>query len=73
MMERLAELIQQSRWTAPSYIRKRSPDENDRVRDKYKILVEGDDIPPPIATFKVSPHRIFPMLVISRSLIIGLL
>lgn len=41
-------------WTPPAYIRKRSEAENNRIRDKYHILVEGEDIPPPIAEFKVS-------------------
>ncbi|KAJ7074416.1 P-loop containing nucleoside triphosphate hydrolase protein [Mycena amicta] len=38
-------------WRPPRYIRERSSDQHQRIRDKYHILVEGEDIPPPIERF----------------------
>ncbi|CAA7270159.1 unnamed protein product [Cyclocybe aegerita] len=38
-------------WRPPRYIRERKPEEDNRLREKYHILVEGDDIPPPIEHF----------------------
>lgn len=38
-------------WRPPKYIRDRSEEENERIRKKYHILVEGEDIPPPIEHF----------------------
>ena len=40
-------------WRAPSYVRERSEAENDKIREKFHILVSGDDVPPPIADFRV--------------------
>ena len=43
-------------WTPPAYIRRRTEDENNRVREKHHILVEtvsdADVVPPPIPSFK---------------------
>lgn len=39
-------------WRAPCYIREASESRNQRLRKKFHILVEGNDIPPPIKTFK---------------------
>ncbi|KAG2455506.1 DDX41 helicase, partial [Polypterus senegalus] len=39
-------------WRAPRNIINMPPARNDRVRKKYHILVEGEDIPPPIKSFK---------------------
>lgn len=41
------------RWTPPRFVRNRSADEHRRLREKYHIIVEGDDIPPPIENFTV--------------------
>ncbi|KAG8855168.1 DEAD-box ATP-dependent RNA helicase 35 [Tulasnella sp. 330] len=38
-------------WRPPRYIRERSEEHHTKVREKYHIIVEGDDIPPPIPTF----------------------
>ncbi|KAG8924687.1 hypothetical protein FRC00_004818 [Tulasnella sp. 408] len=38
-------------WRPPRFIRERTEEENDRIRQKYHIIVEGDDIPPPIPDF----------------------
>ncbi|KAK0478141.1 P-loop containing nucleoside triphosphate hydrolase protein [Armillaria novae-zelandiae] len=38
-------------WRPPKYIRERSEEENERIRKKYHILTEGEDIPPPIEHF----------------------
>ncbi|KZT20249.1 DEAD-domain-containing protein [Neolentinus lepideus HHB14362 ss-1] len=38
-------------WRPPKYIRDRSAEENRRIRDKYHIIVEGDDIAAPIEHF----------------------
>lgn len=46
-------------WRPPAFIRERSEEKHAAIRDKYHIIVEGDDVPPPIETFKVccdSPH-----------------
>ncbi|XP_058074312.1 DEAD-box ATP-dependent RNA helicase 35-like [Magnolia sinica] len=39
-------------WKPPSAIRHMSPKEADTVRRQWHILVEGDDVPPPIKNFK---------------------
>lgn len=44
------------RWRAPGYIRDRTEEENDRIREKHHILVSGDDVPPPIPEFRVRLH-----------------
>lgn len=42
------------RWKPPRYIRDRTEEQHRRLREKYHIIVEGDDIPPPIEHFEVS-------------------
>lgn len=39
-------------WTAPSYIRSMSKQENDLIRKKWHIIVEGSDCPPPVKSFR---------------------
>lgn len=39
------------RWRPPRFIRDLSLEEHQEVRDKFHILTEGDDIPPPINNF----------------------
>ena len=45
-------------WTAPSYILRKSKQHNQKIRDKYDILIETtqpeteDDITPPVTSFK---------------------
>jgi ATP-dependent RNA helicase DDX41 len=39
-------------WRPPRHIRDMTLDEVEDIRSKWHILVEGDDIPPPIRTFK---------------------
>eukprot|EP01043_Picozoa_sp_COSAG02_P033144 COSAG02_NODE_2250_length_9367_cov_14.048009_4_plen_559_part_00 len=39
-------------WRPPRHIREMSLDEVEDIREKWHILVKGDDIPPPIRTFK---------------------
>ncbi|KDE05983.1 hypothetical protein MVLG_03668 [Microbotryum lychnidis-dioicae p1A1 Lamole] len=41
-------------WTAPKFIRERSEEENDKIRDQFHILVAGDEVPPPIPNFRAS-------------------
>ena len=41
------------RWCPPRYIRDAPESKNDRIRKKWHILVEGENIPPPIKSFKV--------------------
>ncbi|GLB35208.1 putative P-loop containing nucleoside triphosphate hydrolase protein [Lyophyllum shimeji] len=38
-------------WRPPRYVRERSEEQNQKIRDKYHILVDGEDIPPPIEHF----------------------
>ncbi|KAG7300873.1 hypothetical protein JYU34_015214 [Plutella xylostella] len=39
-------------WRAPRCILALPPERHDQVRDKLKILVEGEDVPPPLKTFE---------------------
>ncbi|XP_064604084.1 probable ATP-dependent RNA helicase DDX41 isoform X2 [Liolophura sinensis] len=39
-------------WRPPDYISEMSEGRHERVRKKWHILVEGDEIPPPIKTFR---------------------
>ncbi|KAG6878752.1 DEAD-box ATP-dependent RNA helicase 35 [Termitomyces sp. T159_Od127] len=39
------------RWRPPKYIRDRTAEQHQKIRDKYHILVDGEDIPPPIEHF----------------------
>lgn len=39
-------------WRAPHYIRDRTEEENERIRQKHHILIEGKDIPPPVEHFE---------------------
>ncbi|OCF32706.1 ATP-dependent RNA helicase DDX41 [Kwoniella heveanensis CBS 569] len=38
-------------WRAPHFIREMSEEEHQAVRDKYHIIVEGENVPPPIPAF----------------------
>ncbi|KAF9070331.1 P-loop containing nucleoside triphosphate hydrolase protein [Rhodocollybia butyracea] len=38
-------------WRPPKYIRDRTEQEHHHIREKHAILVEGEDIPPPIEHF----------------------
>ncbi|KAI0075446.1 P-loop containing nucleoside triphosphate hydrolase protein [Panus rudis PR-1116 ss-1] len=40
-----------STWRPPKFVRERSEDEHRRIREKHHIIVEGEDIPPPIDNF----------------------
>ncbi|PIL23700.1 transporter [Ganoderma sinense ZZ0214-1] len=40
-----------SSWRPPKFVRDRSLEENRRIREKYHIIVEGEDLPPPIDNF----------------------
>ena len=45
------------RWVPPRYIRSRNEEEGQKIREKYHIIVDGEDIPQPIEAFEVcSPH-----------------
>jgi ATP-dependent RNA helicase DDX41 len=39
-------------WKAPAHIRVLTEEEQDDVRNKWHIIVEGVDVPPPIKTFR---------------------
>ncbi|CAL8088582.1 unnamed protein product [Calicophoron daubneyi] len=41
----------QTNWTPPSYIRQQTEEKSEEIRKKYRILTDGDDVPPPIRTF----------------------
>ena len=41
-------------WVPPKYIRERSEEQHRKLREKHHILVDGEDIPPPIEHFAVS-------------------
>ncbi|KAI1790717.1 P-loop containing nucleoside triphosphate hydrolase protein [Ganoderma leucocontextum] len=40
-----------SSWRPPKFVRARSPEENRQICEKYHIIVEGEDLPPPIENF----------------------
>ena len=40
------------RWTPPRYILSRPKHKHEELRKKHHILVEGEDLPPPIKYFK---------------------
>ena len=42
------------RWRPARYIRERTEEQHQRLREKYHIIVDGEDIPPPIEHFEVS-------------------
>ncbi|KAI0282597.1 DEAD-box protein abstrakt [Russula aff. rugulosa BPL654] len=39
-------------WVPPRYIRSRNEEKNQKIREKHHIIVDGDDIPPPIDSFE---------------------
>lgn len=39
-------------WVPPRFIREKSEEEHMATREKYHILIEGDDLPPPIPHFQ---------------------
>lgn len=39
-------------WRAPRCVLNLSEERHERVRQKMRILVEGEDIPPPLKSFK---------------------
>lgn len=44
--------VMKTGWRPPRHIREMSEEDRQAVRDKWHILVEGEDIPPPIKTFQ---------------------
>lgn len=44
--------VMKTGWRPPRHIREMSEKDRQAVRDKWHILVEGEDIPPPIKTFQ---------------------
>lgn len=49
-----------SSWTPPKHIRERAEDENEAIRNKFHIILEGKDPVPPIKHFAVSHiHNFF--------------
>ncbi|THG99032.1 hypothetical protein EW026_g3239 [Hermanssonia centrifuga] len=41
----------QTSWRPPRFVRDRTEEQHQRLRDKYHIIVDGEDIPPPIDNF----------------------
>jgi ATP-dependent RNA helicase DDX41 len=39
-------------WTPPSHVRAMTEEQRQETRDKWHILCEGDELPPPIKSFK---------------------
>ena len=39
-------------WKPPALIRAMTEDQHQAVRDKYHIIVEGDNLPPPAVAFQ---------------------
>ena len=44
-------------WTAPKYLLNMNDKEKDDMRKKWHIIADGEDIPTPIKSFKVSVRR----------------
>ncbi|KAG9508635.1 putative ATP-dependent RNA helicase DDX41, partial [Fragariocoptes setiger] len=42
----------QSSWRPPRYIEKLRQEDIEKLRAEHKVIVEGDDIPPPVESFK---------------------
>jgi ATP-dependent RNA helicase DDX41 len=40
-------------WRSPKYIREQTQEQHQQLREKFHILVDGEDIPPPIEHFSV--------------------
>jgi ATP-dependent RNA helicase DDX41 len=38
-------------WQAPAFVRELNEEELQEIRERYHIIAEGDDIPPPINNF----------------------
>ncbi|CAE6476651.1 unnamed protein product [Rhizoctonia solani] len=38
-------------WRPPRFVRERAEEENTKIRETHHIIAEGDNIPPPIASF----------------------
>ncbi|KAI0798122.1 P-loop containing nucleoside triphosphate hydrolase protein [Abortiporus biennis] len=38
-------------WRPPKFVRDRSAEQHQKIREKYHIIAEGEDIPPPIENF----------------------
>ncbi|CAE6433575.1 unnamed protein product [Rhizoctonia solani] len=38
-------------WRPPRFVRERTEEQNNKIRENHHIIVEGDNIPPPIASF----------------------
>lgn len=57
------------RWTAPRYIREKTDEEQEKIREKYHISTEGEDVPPPCPDFQVRELNFFsfpPSLLLER-------
>ena len=54
----LSSLIFYQSWSPPQYVLERTPEQNQKLRDKYHILTEGDNIPAPIEHFAVSNGQV---------------
>ncbi|KAG7086704.1 hypothetical protein E1B28_002640 [Marasmius oreades] len=39
-------------WRPPKYVRERTEEQHRKLRERYHILVEGEDVPPPIEHFR---------------------
>ena len=52
-----------SSWTPPKHIRERPEDDNEAIRNKFHIILEGKDPVPPIKHFAVSHIHDFFFLV----------
>ena len=46
------------RWRPPKHVRERTPEQLAQIREKYHIVVEGEDVPPPIESFTVSSNSL---------------
>jgi ATP-dependent RNA helicase DDX41 len=49
--------VMKATWRPPAYVRARTEEEHDAIREKLGFQVEGEDVPPPAPDFQVRPPR----------------
>ena len=45
-------------WKAPLKYRLMTPEDHQKTRDMFRIVIDGANVPPPIPSFQVQAHEI---------------
>lgn len=53
-------------WRPPRFVRERAEEQHLKLRGKYHILVEGENVPPPIDNFTVGAQNVMRRLMTQR-------